>query len=143
MNFSNPVFLDSAPIIYFVEQQPEFGEKTKKIFAEIIKNSTPIFSSHITLAEVLIKPLQKNDLDLTSDYHQFFKDLPNFNFINYNHSTAILTAQIRAKYKFRFADSANLALALESNCKTFLTNDDNLKNFPDLKVLLISDRFST
>jgi predicted nucleic acid-binding protein len=32
------------------------------------------------------------------------------------------------------ADALHLAAAIESGCDAFLTNDDQLRNFPDLTV---------
>ncbi|MBI2008601.1 type II toxin-antitoxin system VapC family toxin [Candidatus Amesbacteria bacterium] len=139
MNFTSPIFLDTAPIIYFVEENSVFGETSKKILSALMHQQAALHSSHLTLSEVLIKPIKTQNSALITKYSSFFQDLPNFRFSFFDRSTAILTAQIRAKYDFRLADSANLALAVESGCKTFLTNDRNLKPFPDINITLLSE----
>jgi predicted nucleic acid-binding protein len=139
INFSEPVFLDSACIIYFVESNREYGDLTKKIVASFITKNTPLFSSHLVLTEVLTKPFEENQPEITENYFGFFKDLSNLSFHQIDQSTAVLCAHIRAKYKFRLPDAMLLAQAIESNCKTFLTNDSHLSVFPDLTIALLSE----
>jgi hypothetical protein len=50
------IFIDTAPIIYFVEDHPQFGQHLKTIFGYFHSNECQIYSSVITLMEVLPKP---------------------------------------------------------------------------------------
>ena len=50
----NKVFLDTAPVIYFLDQTPELGNTTLHIFEEIIRSNKPIITSVITVEEYLV-----------------------------------------------------------------------------------------
>jgi uncharacterized protein len=41
---------------------------------------------------------------------------------------------IRAAHSFGLADALHLAAAIEWGCNVFLTNDNQLNNFPDITV---------
>lgn len=49
-------------------------------------------------------------------------------------------AQIRAEYRhFKGMDALQLASACLTGCDTFLTNDKQLKQFSELKVVLVEE----
>jgi predicted nucleic acid-binding protein len=52
------IFLDTAPIIYYIEAHPQFGPLAKEIVNSFQSGSLTAFSSVITLVEVLPKPVQ-------------------------------------------------------------------------------------
>jgi len=52
------IFIDTAPFIYFVEGHLEFGQRIKAIFDYFYNNNLPMYSSVITLTEVLSKPFR-------------------------------------------------------------------------------------
>ncbi len=54
----NNVFLDTAPIIYYIEAQEKYGSLIKKLIELIQSNEIAVFSSVISLTEVLIKPIK-------------------------------------------------------------------------------------
>ena len=47
----NKVFLDTAPLIYFLDDDVNFGQKAKSVFEEILSNGKTIVSSSITCHE--------------------------------------------------------------------------------------------
>ena len=49
-------FLDSTPLIYFLDRDPNFGEKTAQIISYLIDNEKYIASSIISATEYLIYP---------------------------------------------------------------------------------------
>ncbi|NEP03796.1 MAG: PIN domain-containing protein [Okeania sp. SIO2G4] len=50
-----------------------------------------------------------------------------------------LAAQIRAKYNLSLTDSLQIAVAIQSKCEAFLTNDLQLKRVNELSILVISE----
>ena len=54
----NIVFIDTAPIIYYIEAHPQFGPLAKGIVDSFQAGELGAFSSVITLAEVLPKPFE-------------------------------------------------------------------------------------
>ena len=53
--------LDSAPIAYFIEGNPEFQALCVPFFTAIDKGVIEAFTSAITLTETLVHPLQHGD----------------------------------------------------------------------------------
>lgn len=61
------VFLDTAPIIYYIEAHPRFGPLAKQSVQAFQVGTVTAYSSVITLAEVLAKPVQLGKIALAQD----------------------------------------------------------------------------
>lgn len=61
------VFLDTAPVIYFVERNPLHFDRTANVFARIDRDEIIAVTSIITLAESLILPLRQKRTQLQRD----------------------------------------------------------------------------
>ena len=57
--------------------------------------------------------------------------------LDINADIAKKTAEIRAKYGFKTPDAIQLASALHSDSIFFITNDNQLNKFKELKVILV------
>nr|WP_262511949.1 PIN domain-containing protein [Marinilabilia rubra] len=57
--------------------------------------------------------------------------------LDINADIAKKTAEIRAKYGFKTPDAIQLASALHSGSDFFITNDNQLNKFKELKVILV------
>ena len=64
---------------------------------------------------------------------------PNLTIIDVNQDLATEAARIRRKYGFRTPDAIQLATAKLTRAKALLTNDQRLKSFKDLKIILLSE----
>ena len=67
------IFIDTAPIIYFIEAHPEFGPLAKEIVESFQAGEFTASSSVITLAEVLAKPVETGNEILTRKFADFLK----------------------------------------------------------------------
>jgi hypothetical protein len=56
--------VDTAPLIYFVEQHPVYAPRVRVIFERIATGQIQGFSSMITLTEVLTRPREAGDAEL-------------------------------------------------------------------------------
>ncbi len=127
------VFLDSSPVIYLIEWHSQFGPKTANWIAA---HATELIASEITRMETLILPVRVNDPVRIKDFEMFFakrvSQLATFDRIAFNRAI-----QIRAGFGFKLIDSLQLAIAIESACDVFLTNDHRLKQFTGIRVEVI------
>ena len=57
----NKVFLDTTPLIYFLDADPNFGVKTKLILEDVLSTGKAITSSVITCQEYLVYPYRTNN----------------------------------------------------------------------------------
>ena len=55
------VGLDTAPLIYFIEENPTYLEATKLFFEAMDRGDLTIVTSTVTLLEVLVHPLRSNN----------------------------------------------------------------------------------
>ena len=134
-----PIFLDSSCFIYVFEQHPRYHDVVKPIFSMLSSNKTTAFTSTITVTEVLTKPYKENAYELVDLYLEAFSHIPNLTILNPSYETAVEAAKIRAEYSLNLPDAYQLTLAKESGCKSFLTNDKNLKRFKGVKVILLDE----
>ena len=64
----NTLFLDTAPLIYYVEKHPQYLKILKPIFQRIDKGFITAVTSPVTLAECLIHPYRRGLIDLQKDF---------------------------------------------------------------------------
>jgi predicted nucleic acid-binding protein len=131
------LFLDTAPVVYFVEQNPEFIGRVEPIFERLDLDIVGVVSA-ITLAECLVFPIKRELTDLEKAFEETI-DSDRVEFIVTDRQIAKLTAIIRAKYNFQLPDSIQIATATASNCDAFLTNDLALKKVTEIRSIVVSD----
>ena len=64
--------------------------------------------------------------------------MPNLNIIDVDYKIALEAARIKREYKFRLPDSIQLATALIGKAQAFVTNDQRLKKFQELPIVMLS-----
>lgn len=139
MKDSKKIFLDTMPIIYLLDNDKNFGEKTCKIFSVLSEQNVKFVSSFITVTEYLVYPYRMKNESLV----KAFWDLVNENkmtLYSINHREAVKAAKIRAEYKyFKPMDSFQLAAATLHGCDLFLTNDRQLKQFQEINCVTVEE----
>ncbi|MDB5153579.1 MAG: hypothetical protein JWR54_2330 [Mucilaginibacter sp.] len=68
--FKKSVFLDTAPLIYFIEGHSEYQERLSQIFEANDKGDFIFITSSITLLEVLVKPMREGKSKIVEQYKQ-------------------------------------------------------------------------
>ena len=135
-NEYSKIFLDTAPIIYFVEQKEQYLNHIRSIFKA--NYHSEFYTSAISVAEYSLYPYLY-DKSLLTKYNQFL-DIMGIKVIEINKEIAEKSALIKSQFKFfKTADSLQLASALVFNCDLFITNDKQLRQFSDLEILVLDD----
>ena len=62
------VGLDTAPLIYFIEENPTYLEVAKLFFEAMDRGDFTVVTSTVTLLEVLVHPLRTNNAELAEEY---------------------------------------------------------------------------
>jgi hypothetical protein len=62
------VGLDSAPLIYFIEENPTYLEMTDAFFEAMVRGEFRVVTSVVTLLEVLVYPLRQGNRILAQQY---------------------------------------------------------------------------
>ena len=133
------LFLDTVPIIYYVENHPNYYELTQVIFDGIDEGLLLGVTSPISLSECLVYPYKLGLIALAQDFIYLIVDGENINFVLIDEDIGNLAAQMRARYNLSLTDALQIATAIQSNCDAFLTNDLQLKRVNELSILVISE----
>ncbi|HKS23694.1 MAG TPA: PIN domain-containing protein [Thermoanaerobaculia bacterium] len=134
-----PVALDSAIVIYFIEQHPRYVSLLRPLFEAIDRNDLPAFTSELTLLETLVVPYRAGDGDLALRYETILTRGRGLTLVPIDRPLLRLAAETRAATSVRTPDALQLAAALATGCTVFLTNDRRLPAFHRLAVLQIED----
>ncbi len=133
------IFLDTTPIIYFLDADINYAEKVEQIFEELIEKKCSMVTSTVTCTEYLTYPYRTGNTEKINVFFEFLSDC-NVQIQPIDISIAKKAAQIRAKYKdFKTMDCLQLAAACLQQCDLFLTNDKQLCRFDELKCMVIDD----
>jgi len=136
----NTIFIDTAPIIYFIEAHPQFGPLIKEVVSAFQGGNLNAFSSVITLTEVLPKPIEKGNEKLARKFAEFLKHGKNLNMVEISEGIAEAAGRLRGRYPFlRTVDAIQVSAALNVGADAFLTNDKKLKQIKEINVLILTD----
>ncbi|NJS11049.1 MAG: type II toxin-antitoxin system VapC family toxin [Microcoleus sp. CSU_2_2] len=133
------VGLDTAPLIYFIEQNPTYLEMMRFFFRAFDCGDFRIVTSTVTLVEVLVHPLRQGNTILAQEYREILLNQENLTAIELTSDIAEIAAQLRASHNLRSPDSIQMATAIREGASFFLTNDARLPSLPGLTVLVLEN----
>ncbi len=132
------LYLDSAPIIYLIEQSPRYAAAVD----ELVQNpTTQIITSELARLECRVKPLRDANTELLADYDQVVAEVAT-EIVPLSRAVVDRATEIRANYGFRTPDALHLAAAVLFSCDQFLTNDGRLDRYEAITVTLVDDLLS-
>ncbi len=133
------VFIDTAPFIYYLEQNPYYFEKAKEFFVYCYENDIEMITSTITIEEYFVYPYKSGKLELINNFQNFVSSL-GIRVINIDKRIANQAAMIRAEFKdFKSMDALQIATAIESHCDLFITNDKQLRQEKRIKCITLDE----
>ena len=117
------VLVDSAPIIYFLEDDPDLSARFEDVFVRADAGDYELVVSTITLAEVLTGPLRRGNERLADEYRQALTAPPTWVVADLTPEIAHRAARIRGETRLRMPDAVQVATALEMSCVALITYD--------------------
>ena len=136
----NTIFIDTAPVIYFIEAHPQFGPLAKEVVTAFQSGNLNAYSSVITLTEVLPKPIEEGDVKLARKFADFLKHGKSLTMIEISERIAEAAGKLRGRYPFlRALDAIQISACIDVGADAFLTNDDKLKQVKEIKILVLKD----
>lgn len=133
------VFIDTAPIIYYLENSSLYVEVIKKFFVKCIKEKIQIVTSTITIEEYLVFPYSSKKMEYIENFKRFIEYM-NIEVVDIDFQIAEQGAKIRGQYKtFKTMDALQIATAIVSGCDMFFTNDKQLRQEKELPCMTIDD----
>jgi predicted nucleic acid-binding protein len=133
------VFLDSAPVIYYVEDEPVRAALIDPIFRSIDEGRVDAVTTLVTVLECLTLPVRLGRDDLEQRFIALLVANPSVRLWPLDLELARLAAQLRAGYRLQLGDAIQLSAALHSGCDAFLTNDVRLRRVREVPVVVVDD----
>ncbi len=125
------LLVDSAPIIYYLEDHPEFSARYENIFVGAEAGDYELAITTVTLVEVLTGPLRQGNEKLAETYRQALTSPPSWRVIDLTPTIAHRAARIRGVTRLRTPDAIQLASALEISCMGLVTQDRDFRGLSE------------
>lgn len=133
------VFVDTAPIIYYLENSSLYMDFIKKFFAKCIEEDIQVVTSAITVEEYLVFPYSSGQMELVDNFKRFIEYM-NIEVVDIDSVIAEQGVKIRGRYKnFKAMDALQIATAVVSGCDMFFTNDKQLRQEKELPCMTMDD----
>ena len=133
------VGLDTAPLIYFIEDVAPYADLLESAFELLSSHRLGAVTSTITLAEILTKPLAEKKYGLVEEIKFTLKSFSSLTMFAIDEKLAEAAALVRARHAIRLPDALQVAAAIQGEATLFITNDKRLKQIDAFEVLVLSD----
>ncbi|HEY7247493.1 MAG TPA: PIN domain-containing protein [Xanthobacteraceae bacterium] len=126
------LLIDSAPIIYFLENHPTLAQRFRPLFEAHELGRLRFAVTAITVAEVLTGPLQTGDEPLARRYRAL---LDRWQPVALDADIAESAARLRASVRLKLADAIQAASALAINAAALVTYDRDFSRVHSLRII--------
>lgn len=129
------IFWDTNLFIYLIEQFGDLSGRVITLRKRMIERGDELYTSALTVGEILIKPLEAGDELLARRYESAL--LQGAIIIPFDLEPARLYASIRKDRTIRPPDAIQLACASHARVDLFITNDERLstKSIPHIQFV--------
>lgn len=129
------VFWDTNLFIYLIEDYGHLSERAVALRKRMLSRSDQLYTSALTLGEVLVKPAEAGSEPLRQQYEAAI--VTGSIVIPFSVETARIYASIRRDRDIRPADAIQLACAAHARVDLFITNDERLseKTIPGIQFV--------
>jgi predicted nucleic acid-binding protein len=133
------VYLDSNVFITAMETPGAHSDHAWWIIHAIEEGKIAAVTSELTIAEVLVKPMQLGDEKFAAAYEDMIAPSSNFEVLAVGRDILIDAARLRARRRaIRLPDAIHIATALASSCAHMVSDDQQLHSIEGVKWLPIS-----
>ena len=119
------IFWDSNLFIYLFENNPQYAQLVEDLYKKMLERRDQLFTSTLTVGEVLVKPMAAGDESLCRQYERILSSTAAV--IPFDAGVARRYAMVRATTSIKGPDAVQLACASQAGVDLFVTNDNHLK----------------
>jgi predicted nucleic acid-binding protein len=119
------VFWDTNLFIYLFEDYGMLSKMVAALREKMLSRGDRLFTSTLTLGEILVKPSEKGDSALGKAYGDAIAQSSVL--LPFDREAAIQYSSIRRDRSIKPPDAIQLACAAHASIDLFITNDDHLK----------------
>lgn len=134
------VFWDTNLFIYLFEDYGGFSERVRDLRRAMLERGDQLLTSTFTLAEVLVKPAEREDRELSLKYEEAITATALM--LPFDTKAARVYAVLRCDRSLRAPDAIQLACAAAAGVDLFVTNDARLhaKRVQGIQFIVPLDR---
>jgi predicted nucleic acid-binding protein len=134
------VAFDSAPLIYYLEEHPDYLAVVDEMFNAFDRGSARGMTSVLTLLEVMVMPLRKGQQELAKEYGQLLTHAAGITIYPIDAEVCERAAQLRAGYAWlRTPDALQIATAIAKGAALIVSNDQPWKRVTEIEVMLLKE----
>ncbi len=126
------LLLDTPPIIYWLEDHPDFGPRFEPLFNAESRGELRFAATTMTTAEILVGPLRLDDESTAGRYRAA---LEAWTIVDLDTDIAESAARLRASLGLKLPDAVQAASALAINADALVTHDHDFKRVKGLRVI--------
>lgn len=130
------VGIDTNIFIYLLYKRSPFHISAKNLFKTLSLRKIELITSILTLTELL--SIRASEVTIAGLDNEL-RSIPTLQIVDVSYAIAKEAARIRRYLNFGLVDSIQLATALSGRAQAFITNDQRLKKFKGIKIILLKD----
>ena len=129
------IFWDTNLFIYLIEDYGDLSERVVALRERMLSRNDQLYTSALTLGEVLVKPTEAGNEALRQQYETAIAT--GAVVIPFDVEAARIYATVRQHRDIRPPDAIQLAVAANARVDLFITNDDRLseKTIPGIQFV--------
>lgn len=131
------VGLDSAPLIYYIEEHATFMSLVEPFFEAMARGDFEVVTSTLTVTEVMVHPIRNKNDALATAYREILLNAAHVRTMPVSAEIAEIASRLRAAHNIRTPDAIQVATAIAMRADFFLTNDAALSILPKPTVLTL------
>jgi predicted nucleic acid-binding protein len=120
------LYLDTNVLIYAIEPGNPWPDLLRELLVAIDERAIHTFTSELTIAEVLTKPIAVGAKDLIDIYTQLLAPESAIRVMPVDRPILLSAAELRGQLGIKLMDAIHVATARACACDFFLTNDVDL-----------------
>ena len=133
------VFIDTAPIIYYLDKAPGYCWIMERYLDKCYTDGVSLFTSAVTIEEYCVYPYRNQKPELIERLLSFI-DAAGVEVRDIEKSISLAAAALRAKYPgFKAMDAFQLECVVSVGADIFLTSDKQLRQCDEINVVLIDE----
>jgi predicted nucleic acid-binding protein len=130
------VGLDTMVLIYAFEGSGALGQACTTLLRSIEAGEVEAVMSSLVLAELLVRPLRQNRVDVVERYLDTLARLPHLVQVPADTAVCRLAAELRADAAaLRLPDAIHMATAMSQGATALISSDARLRSVAGLEIL--------
>jgi len=119
------IFWDTNLFIYLLEDYGRLSKAVAELRGNMLARGDQLVTSALTLGEILVKPLERGDAELSRNYEDVITKVALL--LPFDIKAARIYASIRLDRALKAPDALQLACAAGAGVDLFITNDRRLQ----------------